>query len=402
MVDKTEKTVNYLQEYLALDGEGSKHLADRDNSIVEDIAGRQYNFKINGVITVSPDMLIGDIGTIARKMKLEHMKPNFINLKKRNRKIRKQTMGSTGDMTIIESGESLPRWAPQRWTPFVCQPPCTYTVGSITHDLDAAYVIQNRHMFYGGYYVDPYVASALVHYVFGTNHWKEQDMHTGTMFEITKDGAFAKKNSTSQASVSIGTITETMQHILGTDDITQNYNSKNEQTSITGGEGKVRDEFVAYLKSLNAHEPPPKALSQLLVREYDFGKENATHVKNVCADSISKASEKKLITAVRSGNGELITATTASISKRHGGELPAACLAIIANATGLVKSPRVKKTSSKQSGKSSMANAPRSTTSALVPNDGGDADTHARTSRLDDGGDDMGAMVQAMYARSLK
>ena len=50
MADKKE---SFIDTYLELDEQGS-HIADRESV---EIGGRRYRFKINGVVTASPDML---------------------------------------------------------------------------------------------------------------------------------------------------------------------------------------------------------------------------------------------------------------------------------------------------------------------------------------------------------
>lgn len=143
-------TVNFLDEYLKLDEHGA-NLAERESV---QIGKKRFRFKINGVVTVSPEMLKGEIGDIAMKIKggeylslQEHPHailkyPNLINIKYRKRRM--------GDKEI-----KLPRWLSQRWTPFIKDDP-----------FGVPRIYEEYHMWYGGYYVDPFVASALSHWTF--------------------------------------------------------------------------------------------------------------------------------------------------------------------------------------------------------------------------------------------
>ena len=130
------KRENFLDQYLVLDNHGA-HLAECESV---QIGQKRYRFKINGVVTVSPEMLKGEIGKRAREMKKdEKHQPTKINVKSRKRRM-------SDDQTLT----TLKRWLPQHWTPFIKK-----------DKFGIPRIYDNWHIWYGGYYVDPFVASAL-------------------------------------------------------------------------------------------------------------------------------------------------------------------------------------------------------------------------------------------------
>lgn len=386
MRKKVDKTQNLLDEWLDIDRYGKDASLERE--LVE-IAGKRYLFKINGVVTVGPDMLKGEVGERAREMVKKHEIPNYINKKYRKRKV----YDVNGKEVEPEDPRGVPRWLPQRFTYFVQDG-----------------VVQDTHLWYGGYYANPYVASALAHVVFRkydsvvrtTEIRKTQsdselsgvlevddklrvqasrttrvvrgdvihrvdgvkvrnraqlegawaaapdgevklELHGGGVRlarghlkvrkqsksdEVTTLDGVAVFKQTKQVAASFEAVAEAMRRILGggTDALTV------DDKSVTGGEKLVRDEFIEYLKTNPKMNP---ALERLRVED---------DAASRCGADIGADMEGKLRKAAMTGDPTKIDRVRRAILKRHGNEMPRACLRVIGEATLDSKpAPRAKK-----------------------------------------------------------
>lgn len=399
---RTSKTENFLAEYIDLDSRGS-YLAERESV---QIGTKRYRFKINGVVTVSPEMLKGEIGDQAREWKRAGKIPNYINKKSRSRKL-------DGDDIV------LCRWLPQRWTPFIKTDP-----------FGVPRVYEDWHMWYGGYYVDPYVASALADWTFrqytpnvqmgegvvqgkriialenavaGSQTVTLQNLETAQRFFQLREKSDVTKHIrketlvTHQASGrqyllqfeiladkkprksprSLDAVNEAMKDIFGDGspcatnfDVHRdteedaNFNcirniNDGEQTSITAGEEKVRCEFIDFLKELtSSSRTPPADLAKLEIAEDD---DEPVTCASVLPRPIGERLEKQLMKAAKEGTPEELNRVMEKIKRKNCNELPNACteaevLKIIEKAT-LTHSPKAKKKeTSKSKGKKRVRN----------------------------------------------
>lgn len=408
---RTDKRENFLDDYIDLDSHGA-HLAERESV---QIGKKRYRFKINGVVTVGPEMLKGEIGDLAKNMKKTGKIPNYINKKSRER-IR----------ILGEAKIPLCRWLPQRWTPF------------IKDDLFGNQrVYEDWHMWYGGYFVDPFVASALAEWTFkkytpnvemnleGVVQGKKiialengdargakvtlENLEMARLYfnlehkrDVTKlirketlatHSASGKAyllqfellpNKQRKSPKSLDAVNKAMQDIFGGspcatqfdvhrdtgDDANLNFNcirniNDGEQTSITVGEEKIRCEFIDFLKELASSGRAPADLAKLEIQEDD---DEPVTCASVLPRPIGEHLEKKLMKAAK-GTPEELNRVMNQIKKRNCNELPDACteaevLKIIEKAT-LTHSPKgKKKESSKSKGKKRVRNSPSASLSS--------------------------------------
>ena len=226
-------TENLLSTFLNLE-KHSKNLAVKADDFVRINDNTYYLFKINGVITVSPEMLKGEVGTYAQNMKNTGAIPNYINKKNRTRKIVEKKNGVTSTKTDV-----LSRWLAQKWLPFVD------VNGEYGGNVDSrGALIDCKTIWYGGYYVDPYVCSAVARHVFHGPTGYQSIVHKGVGRSLRTGKEVLGAASPEAVKVAIQKLAEKLSE--------EYVPCKRLPPSFQLGVEHVRQEFEAFLKEYHS------------------------------------------------------------------------------------------------------------------------------------------------------